>query len=497
MCVNLNGKGRGESAGRRARLRPLFLEALEERVLLASTLSVGNASFNLAAGAAGFTVTRSGDLTPVVDVGYAVTAGTATSGANYTSTTPTGILHFSSEQTTATIPLTILSNNFAGATRSFTVDLTGVVDTFGPPATFAAQQTFATGNKPSFVTEADLTGDGKLDLIVTNRFYNSVGVLLNTTAPGATTPSFAPERNFAVGSQPMSVTVADLNGDGHPDLIVSNYNVSTVSVLMNTTAPGATTPSFAPQQTFATGRSDYTVLAADVNGDGRPDLIVANGQSNTVSVLLNTTAPGATTASFAPQQTFAVGIRPFSVAAADLNGDGRPDLMVTNSGTGHGTDTVSVLLNTTAPGATTASFAPQQTFATGSTPYSVAAADLNGDGRPDLVVANLNSNTVSVLLNTTPVGATTFSFAAQQTFATGNRPSSVTVADVNGDGRPDLIVANAGSNTVSVLLNTTLPGATTPSFAAQQTFATGTNPIFGGGGGRERRRPARPHRRQH
>src|ERR1019366_6930042 len=177
--------------------------------------------------------------------------------------------------------------------------------------------------------------------------------------------------------------------------------------------------------------------------------IVANEGDNTVSVLLNTTAPGATTPSFATQQTFAVGGYPYSVTTADLNGDGKPDLIVANLVDGM----VSVLLNTTAPGATTPSFATQQTFATGSSPRSVTAADVNGDGKPDLIVAN-TAGTVSVLLNTTAPGATTPSFATQQTFATGSNPFSVTVADVNGDGLPDLIVANEAGNTVSVLLNT-------------------------------------------
>jgi len=134
------------------------------------------------------------------------------------------------------------------------------------------------------------------------------------------------------------------------------------------------------------------------------------------------------------------------VTTADVNGDGRPDVIVGNNGT-----KISVLLNTTAPGAATPSFATQQTFAAGNNSRSVTAADLNGDGKPDLVVANANDGTVSVLLNTTPAPTTTFdanSFAAQQRFATGIEPASVTTADVNGDGQPDLIVANEYDNTV-------------------------------------------------
>ncbi len=122
-----------------------------------------------------------------------------------------------------------------------------------------------------------------------------------------------------MGSHPNSVTAADVNGDGKPDLIVANGSGSTVSVLLNTTAPGATTPSFAPQQTFAAGNGPSAMAAADVNGDGKPDLIVANGGVGTVSVLLNTTPAPTTTfdgSSFATQQTFATGSSPSSVTAA-------------------------------------------------------------------------------------------------------------------------------------------------------------------------------------
>ncbi len=371
-------------------------------------------------------------------------------------------------------PDLIVANTWSG-TVSVLLNTTPAPATTFDGNSFATQQTFATGSGTFFVTAADLNGDGKLDLIVANIYDSTVSVLLNTTAPGATTPSFATQQTFAVGSNPRSVTVADVNGDGKLDLIVTNGSDGTASVLLNTTTAGATTPSFSPQQTFATGNYPFSATAADVNGDGKPDLIVANANDGTVSVLLNTTAPGAATPSFAPQQTFATGNEPNSVTAAYVNGDGKPDLIVTNTYD----STVSVLLNTTAPGATTPSFSPQQTFAMGSNPQSVTAADLNGDGKPDLIVANWahgSGNTVSVLLNTTAPGATTPSFSPQQTFTTGSGSGSVTAADLNGDGKPDLIVANASATTVSVLLNTTAPGATTPSFSPQQTFAVGGYP---------------------
>jgi hypothetical protein len=423
-----------------------------------------------------FVVTRSGDLTPTVQVHYQTQDGTGANGAHagvdYTATM--GTLMFASMQTMATISVPIIGNNIFQADKTFTVSLSNPQSS---SADFATQQTFAVGTQPAAVAVGDFNGDGKPDLVIANASSNTVSVLLNTTPAGATTPSFAAQQTFAVGMSPEAVAVGDINGDGKPDLIVVNSGSNTVSVLLNTTATGATTPSFAAQQTFAVGTQPHAVAVGDFNGDGKPDLAVANTGSDTVSVLLNTTAMGATTPSFAAQQTFAVGTAPDGVAVGDFNGDGKPDLAVANSGS----NTVSVLLDTTAMGATVPSFAVQQTFAVGMNPVSVAVGDINGDGKPDLAVVNSGSNTVSVLLNTTTMGATTPSFAAQQTFSTGTQPSAVAIGDFNGDGLPDLAITNAGTSTmmgmtVSVLLNTTAMGATTPSFATQQTFATGVGP---------------------
>ena len=208
------------------------------------------------------------------------------------------------------------------------------------------------------------------------------------------------------------------------------------------------------------------MVTTDINGDGKPDLIVSNESSNTISVLLNQTPQGATSASFEAQQTFATGIGPLALTVGDVNGDGPPDVVVAN----FFNNSVSVLLNQTAVDSTTASFAAQQTFATGAYPFSVALGDLNGDGHPDLVVGNSFANTVSVLLNTTANGATTASFSGQQTFAVGQGPRSVAIADVNGDGLADLLVANYNSNTVSVLLNQTPTDATAPTFLRSKRF---------------------------
>ena len=308
----------------------------------------------------------------------------------------------------------------------------------------------------------DVNGDGKPDLIVANTGSNTVSVLLNTHDAGRRVhcPAFAAQPTFATGSIRISVAAADVNGDGKPDLVVANARLQHGVGAAEHDGAGRHHPSFAAQQTFATGSIPASVAAADLNGDGKPDLVVANYGSNTVSVLLNTTAPGATTPSFAAQQTFATGSQPRlgGGGGRERRRQARPDRrqlprLATR---------VSVLLNTTAPAPPRLSFAAQQTFATGSNPCSVAVADVNGDGKPDLIVANHGSQHGVGAAEHDGAGRHHPRFAAQQTFATGSHPFSVAVADVNGDGKPDLIVANYGSNTVSVLLNTTAPGATTP-----------------------------------
>ena len=344
--------------------------------------------------------------------------------------------------------------------------------TFGHALAFASATDSTTGSEPVSVAVGDLNGDGRPDLAIADNGASIVSVLLDTTAPGATTPSFSAKKDFATGSAPSSVALGDLNGDGRPDLVVTNNQSNTVSVLLDTTAPGATTPSFATKVDFATGATPSFVAIGDLNGDGMPDVVVADAilGAGTISVLFNTTAPGATTPTFASKVDIATGSEPVSLALGDLNGDGRLDVAVANEGS----STVSVLINTTSPGASTPSFATKVDLAT-STRF-VAFGDLNGDGVPDLAVANASSNTVSVFFNTTAPEATTASFSSSVAFSTGVEPFSIAVVDLDGDGRRDLAIANEDGGGVSVLLNTGAPGATTPSFATQVALGAGSGP---------------------
>ena len=456
---------------------PLCLEQLEARLAPATTFSIANNSqiepapngtVNL-----DFTVTRAGDLTSQVTVGYTTVSGTAQPGADFTPMT--GVTTFASGSATALIAIPIFGNDvYDSPNLSFSVQLTGITNVIGSPVTFGAQNDVVSNTEPISAAAADLNGDGKPDLVVTYGFQDTASVLLNTTPAGATTPTFGAPMSIAAAQYPSAVhavAIADVNGDGLPDLVVLDQlgTRGYVSVLLNKTTNGALSfASQSSQSTFAVG-NDYSSLAvADLNGDGKPDIVVA-GYGGSVSVLANTTTTGATIPAFSPVATYAVDAGSESVAIADLNGDGQPDIVTAD----RGSKDVSVLLNTTTNGVL--SFASQQTFAAGTQPGSVAVADLNGDGKTDIVVANYGDGTVSVLLNTTTNGV--FSFASQTTFAAGKDPIAVAVADLNGDGKPDIIVANSyfAAYSISVLMNTTTQGAA-PSFAPLEDFPTNTAP---------------------
>ncbi|RVU18718.1 FG-GAP-like repeat-containing protein [Methylobacterium oryzihabitans] len=407
--------------------------------------------------------------------------------------------------------------------------------------TFTSATDVLTGSNPRSVTTADVNGDGRQDLLVANYLSNTVSVRL-----GVGDGTFTSATDVPTGGGPISVTTADVNGDGRQDLLVANNASGTVSVRL-----GRGDGTFTSATDVPTGGGPISVTTADVNGDGRQDILVANYLSGTVSVRLGR---GDGTFTFTSATDVATGSRPYSVTTADVNGDGRQDILVANAGS----DTVSVRLGR---GDGTFTITSADDVPTGGGPISVTTADVNGDGRQDLLVANEGSGTVSVLLGTnvtaaTAIGASpgagtvlglggqvvltlstetpvvvdtrggtpfltlsnggqavysgtdgsgrprfTYTAAAGQTtsgltvtgltldggtvrdpgetsfvsatdIGTGSLPRSVTTADVNGDGRQDILVANQGDGTVSVRL-----GVGDGTFTTATDVATGSLPI--------------------
>src|SRR2546430_5064256 len=186
---------------------------------------------------------------------------------------------------------------------------------------------------------------------------------------------------------------------------------------------------------YGAGASPYSVVVGDFNGDGVPDLVVANfGNpyssqtiSGSVSVLL-----GKGDGAFRSAVTYDAGRNPSSVRAADFNGDGKPDLAIANSVCSGGGPNVSVLL-----GKDGGTFEAAFNYVGVAEPSSVGVGDFNGDGKPDLAVADLGSGTVAMLL-----GNGDGTFQAGVGVAAGTRPEFLAVGDFNGDGKPDLVVGD-------------------------------------------------------
>ena len=231
----------------------------------------------------------------------------------------------------------------------------------------------------------------------------------------------------SAGTVPNAVAIDDVNRDGIRDLVIANGGSSSVSVLLGTGAG-----SFGPPVELPVGGPSYTLALDDVNGDGNPDLVVGNDSTASISVLL-----GDGRGSFGPRIDHAVGVGPRALALFDLDGNGTLDAVVANLNS----NSLSVMSGDGAGG-----FTNRTDFATGVTPYGLAIGDLNGDGAPDVVTANYMAGTVSVRLGDGAGG-----FGARSDVPVGVGPYAVAIARLDGDAARDLAVTNAGSGTVSLL----------------------------------------------
>jgi hypothetical protein len=301
------------------------------------------------------------------------------------------------------------------------------------------------------VAVGDFNRDGKLDLVFTNSSNNTVEVLRgNGDGTFQSNPLILP-----VGAGPSSVAVGDFLHNGKLDLAVTNSGSNTVSVLL-----GNGDGTFQAATNVPVGTIPVSVAAVDL-GNGQVDLVVANLRSNNVSVLL-----GNGDGTFRSGQTIAVA-NASNVMVGDFNGDGTPDVVIEEVPPGDAIVTSVEVLFGNGDG----TFNPGPTQSLGNSRIGLAVGDFSGDGKQDIAVLNpLAGSRVEVFSGN---GDGTFA-APPDVFQTGGVPFGVAAGDFNGDGRPDLALANSIGNNVGVLLNTSSTVATAT------TLSTDVNPAVVG-----------------
>jgi type II secretory pathway component GspD/PulD (secretin) len=328
--------------------------------------------------------------------------------------------------------------------------------------TFANQVTYATDpanplSGPVWIATGEFDESaGFTDIAVANKASNNVGILLASTAGDGT---FQAAKTIPTGTAPVSLIAGrfhDATGANHIDLAVANQGDNSISIF--TGNGDGTFATAATVLQLPSGYSPAGMATADVNADGHTDLIVADQGNNTVSVFLSN-GDG----TFQPRVDYPVGNSPVSVAVDDLNADGILDLAIANNGApteNNSGDSVTILLgqkNATS-GIATGTFAPGSTrdFPAGAAPTSLVIGDFNLDGLPDIVVSDGNNaatatagdNAISVL-----IGGGDGSFSSNFELPVGTNPQSLVTADFNDDAKPDIATANFGSNNVTVILD--------------------------------------------
>ncbi len=333
-------------------------------------------------------------------------------------------------------PVTVTSNGLtAYSARPYITTFPGAGTVFYPNS-FGDRLDRSTG---AFATPGDIDGDGKLDLVISR--VGTIAIARNTTSGSVL--SFAANVSFTAGPGSVHNALGDLDGDGKLDVAAINYDANSISVFRNTSTIGNL--SLAPKIDYTLGidTDPSDIAIGDLDLDGKPDIIVSNYGVHTVSVFRNLSTGG--NLLFDTRIDYFVDGYPTGVTVGDLDGDGKPEIAASVNGS----DVASVFRNTSIIG--TISFAAKIDFAAGDWPNHVQLGDLDGDGKMEMVVVNGNSSNMSVFRNTSTAG--NVSFAARNDFTTGYSPGGIGIDDLDGDGKPDIATFNRSSENVSVFKN--------------------------------------------
>lgn len=325
----------------------------------------------------------------------------------------------------------IVTANYAGVTAS-------VITNLGVGA-FSASQEIAIGGGASSIEIADLNDDGRAEMIVTNINDAAVGIMRNTGAGSLL--AFAPPLKFSTPDGPYASAVGDLDGDGRPDLAISNYRSNSVSVFRNVSTAGGNV-AFDSRIDLSVGNGPRQIRIADMDRDGKPDLIVGHRNELSYCILRNLSSPEDGIA-FATRQIFPVEFTGERLSVGDMDNDGWPDLFVINY---YSNRFVTQINNHDG------SFRTGPTGRTSREPWTSAVADVNNDGALDILIVNLFSNSVSVYLNTLSIDGM-LAFGPRNDYCVGLYPYAMAIGDLNADGSVDVAVANSQSSSTSILLN--------------------------------------------
>ncbi len=306
------------------------------------------------------------------------------------------------------------------------------------------------------VAAGDLNNNGKIDLVTAGFDYSSSMILLSTslnnTLANSSTIAFSASTTLSPDFKPKTVRLEDINNDGKSDIIVSDTD-SSLFVYLNSTLSGASVLSFEDKVEFNMGITISDFKIADINSDGKMDLISANYDDKSISILLNTTPPNSTIPIFVPRFNISLTHRPWALEISDINNDGLSDLIISS------TDSLlSIYLNQTPVNNLVPVFSSKTDFVLPDAVYSIVANDLNGDSKNDLILTNSNLDNISVFQNNTEEGSFLPVFGESINFTTGNNPRLAALKDFDRDGKLDVAVANIGEHNISILKNTSVYG---------------------------------------